>query len=583
MNAVPKYCNYKVDRSRLPEGIVIYGNGDVGGKARGIIYSMEALQEGHIKGDYFKYIRFPRSYVLSSEYFDRFIDHNYLKDIVNDKCREILTVKEMYHKFMEAEIPEELSNVLYEVLEKEDGPLIVRSSSILEDSLQYSFAGIYESYFITNTGTLEHRIKNLEETVKKVYASTFNINAKEYRKRHKISWQREKMAIVIENVIGRKQRNDLYYPLMAGVAFSRNYYPWNERIRMEDGVGRLVLGLGTRAVGRNYARVFSLSNPRLRPEGSVLNEIIRYSQKYVDVLNMSTGEFVSEAMDDVKKTSPTFYLPCSTLKDNQYLVPTSKVISDDETVFPTFDRLLKSDRYFPFVSIMCELLTNIEAHFGVPIDIEFAVDLDEKFQGYLYLLQARPIVNRPENKKVPLPDLDKENLILKSDHVLGNGIVKGIKNIIYVPAENFNPSNSFLIAREIGKLNEILNNESYILIGPGRWGTSTPELGIPVNYGEISNSSVIVEISSCGTSPELSYGTHFFGDITSTNTFYIPVYLEKGGFLDLEFFESQKNMYKSDLIKLITHEYGFNVYASAEDHLGIITRNGTIDLDLPEE
>ncbi|HOP09574.1 MAG TPA: PEP/pyruvate-binding domain-containing protein, partial [Candidatus Methanofastidiosa archaeon] len=450
MNDAPKYSRYEVDRQNLPDGIFIYGDGEVGGKARGIIYSMEAMQKGIIKGDYLKYVKFPRSHIVTSEYFDMFIEKNYLKDVVNDKCREIVTVKEMNQKFLEAKIPEELSNVLYEILGKENGPLIVRSSSLLEDSMEYSFAGIYNSFFITNTGTLEHRIKSIEQTVKMVYASTFDINAKEYRKRHKISWQREKMCLVIENVIGRKQRDDFYYPIMAGVAFSRNYYPWNERIKMEDGVGRLVLGLGTRAVGRNYARVFSLSNPHLRPEGSVLNEIIRYSQKYVDVLNMSTGELVSEPLDNIKLTSPSLYIVCSTLKDNNYLTPTSKHISTDETVFPTFDRLLKSDRYFPFVSIMCELLTNIESHFGIPIDIEFAVDLDEKLDGYLYLLQARPIVNRPENKRIELPDLKGEKVLLKSDHVLGNGLVKGIRNIVYVPHENFNASNAFYIAREIG-------------------------------------------------------------------------------------------------------------------------------------
>ncbi|MBN1785370.1 MAG: phosphoenolpyruvate synthase [Candidatus Methanofastidiosa archaeon] len=572
-----KYSDYNVNRDDLPDGAFIFGDGQVGGKAKGILYSMEALQKGLIKGKYLDLVSFPRSYIVTSEFYDRFIEENYLKDVVSDKCREILSVKEMNHKFLEGKIPDELSEVLFKVLEKEDGPLIVRSSSILEDSMEYSFAGIYESYFIPNTGTLEHRVKNLEQTVKMVYASTFNNNAKGYRKIHRISWQREKMSLVIENVIGRKHRREYYYPFMAGVAFSRNYYPWNDRIKMEDGVGRLVLGLGTRAVGRNYARVFSLSNPHLRPEGSVLNEIIRYSQKYIDVLNLSTGEFVSEPLNDMKDTSNTMYIACSTLKDNQYLTPTPKSIGKDENIFPTFDRLLKSDKYFPFVPLMKELLTNIEEHFGVPIDIEFAVDIDEEMKGYLYLLQARPIVSRPEHKKVAIPDVKEEDVIIRSDSVLGNGVIQGIKNIVYVPPDKFNASNSFAISREIGKVNEILDNDHYILIGPGRWGTSTPELGIPVNYSEISNSSVIVEVSACGTSPELSYGTHFFGDITATNTLYFPVFLDKGGRVNFDFLDSQPNKFNSELIKLVTYEKGFSVYASAEGHIGLVVKDGKME------
>jgi len=572
MSDAPAYSNFVIDRNDLPDGVEIFGNGEVGGKARGIIYSMDALRRGHIKGDYLDLVKFPRSYVLTSEYFDDYIDLNYLNDIVSDKCREILSIKEMRQKFIKGDLPENLLNVLYTILEKESGPLIVRSSSILEDSLEYSFAGIYDSFFTPNRGTLEHRVNTLEQTVKMVYASTFGNNAKEYRKRHKIPWQREKMALVIENVIGREQKDDYYYPFMAGVSFSRNYYPWNPRIRMEDGVGRLVLGFGTRAVGRDYARVFSLSNPSLRPEGSVLNEIVRYSQKKMDVINLSTEEFRTEAIDDIKHTSSTIYLACSTLKDNQYLEPTSRHISEGDRLLPTFDRLLKSDRYYPFVSLMRELLTSLEGHFGVPIDIEFAFDMDDDMNGSFYLLQARPIVNRPELRKVKIPELDDKTVIVKSGNVLGNGSREGIKHIVYVSPETYSLENAYSIAREIGKLNEILDKDQYILVGPGRWGTSTPELGVPVNYSEISNAAVIVELSTGTSGPEFSYGTHFFGDITATNTLYIPVYMNKGGFLNTEFFDKQANKYGSEILKLVTLDEGFNVYVSAENGIGVIIK-----------
>jgi len=154
--------------------------------------------------------------------------------------------------------------------------------------------------------------------------------------------------------------------------------------------------------------------------------------------------------------------------------------------------------------------------------------------------------------------------------VLGNGFRYNIPHIVYVPPENFNAQTSYAIAREIGKVNEILQNERYILVGPGRWGTSTPELGVPVTYSEISNATVIVEVSTCGTDPELSFGTHFFGDLMSLKTLYIPVFMEKGGKLNREFFDEQPNRFNSDLIKLITYPKGFKVYVDGEKKTGIV-------------
>jgi len=564
------FSAYTVDKENLPKGVIAYGNGHVGGKAKGIIYSMVGYQDKIIDTKYSPYVFFPRSYVITSEYYDKFIEQNYLDDIVNDKCRSILSVKEMNQKMLEGSIPDELETVLYKILENETGPLIIRSSSVLEDNLKYSFAGIYESIFIPNTGTLEYRIKSIENAVKEVYASTFNENAKEYRTQNKIPWQKEKMSIIVENVIGRRQKNDLYYPLMSGVAFSRNYYPWNKRIKTGYGVGRIVVGLGTMAVGRNYARVFSISNPRLRPEGSVTNEIVRYSQSLVDVLNLSTGEFQSLDVDYIKKTSDVIYLTLSSLKENQYFIPTGPHIDHNERVVPTFDRLLTNNKYYPFVPVINDVLTSLEKYFGVPIDIEFAIDFDNDKKGIFYLLQARPLGSRPEHRKIKIPKIQQQDIIIKSNNVLGNGFQYNIRHIIYVPPETFNIENSYKIAREIGKVNEILNRDRYILIGPGRWGTSTPALGIPVNYSDISNASVIVEISTCNTDPELSYGTHFFGDLSSSKTLYLPVFIEKGDKVNKKFFDGQPNRFNSKLIKLITFDQGFKVYVSGEKNTGMV-------------
>jgi len=566
----PPISSYTVDESDLPEGVVLYGNDSMGGKAKGLLFAMDGYRRALCDIPYSDNVHFPRSYVIKTDYFDSFMDMNFLEGVVERKCQRMLSIKEMNQKFMEGEIPKGLKEVIYDILERETEPLIVRSSSVLEDNLKYSFAGIYESLFTSNSGTLEYRVKSLENTIKKVYASTFNNNAKEYRKKHKISWKNEKMALLIQNVIGRKHRTGYHYPTIAGVAFSRNYYPWNNRIRMNDGMGRLVIGLGTRAVGRSYARMFSLSNPQLRPEGSVVSEIIRYSQDLVDVLDIASDDHLSIDIGEIKGDRNDMYLSCSTLKENQYLVDTGKMISNDERIVPTFNRILNTDRFFPFVPIMRSALSNLENHSGTPIDIEFAIDFDGEGNGRFYLLQLRALVGRPEHRKIRIPKIAKEKMILKSMHVLGNGFRYNIPHIVYVPPENFNFDNSYKIAREIGRINEILGKQRYILIGPGRWGTSSPELGVPVEYSEISNAVVIVELSTNNTDPELSFGTHFFGDMTTAKTLYLPVFIERGGEIDKEFFDSQPNRFNSDLVKLITNESGFRVYVSGEDKTGII-------------
>ena len=578
MKKDPAFTTFAVDATELPEGVRVYGTGHVGGKAKGLVMAMKAYEERNASLPEDERIHFPRSYILCSGYFDQFMEENYLYDIIGDKCRNIVSTKEMNLKISESPLPSDLEDVLYDILEKETGPIIVRSSSFFEDSVKYSFAGIFESIFLTNTGTLEYRMKALETAIRDVYRSTFNENAKEYRKRHKIPWQKEKMSIIVQNVIGRTYGNVSFLPLIAGVAFSRNYYPWNERINKDDGVGRIVLGLGTQAVGRAYARVFSLSNPRLRPEGSVVNEIVRYSQTTVDLLDLSTGEFQSRNLDEVKRTIPAVHIACSTLQETQYFVPTGPHIGAHDHLVPTFDKILNSSRYFPFTTIVDSVLRTLEETFGVPVDIEFAIDVDEALSGTFYLVQARPLGSRPEHRPVTIPHIDPKDIILKSSHVLGNGFKHNVPHIVYVSPETFTSENAYAIAREIGALNELLSLEQYILIGPGRWGTSNPELGVPVRYGEISNASVIVELSTGKMAPELSYGTHFFGDLMTSNTLYLPVFPEKGGIIDTAFFESQPNRYHSPLIKLISHYSGFGVYVSGEKKTGIVCLEKKPDL-----
>ncbi|MBN1785717.1 MAG: hypothetical protein JW825_01845, partial [Candidatus Methanofastidiosa archaeon] len=274
--------------------------------------------------------------------------------------------------------------------------------------------------------------------------------------------------------------------------------------------------------------------------------------------------------DEIKQDRNDMHLACNTLKENQYLVPTSKRISASERIVPTFDKILTSERYFPFVPIIKNALVALEEYSGTPIDIEFAIDFDGSGNGRFYLLQLRALVGRPEHRKIKIPRIPDEKIVLKSSNVLGNGFRYNIQHLVYVPPENYSLENSYAIAREIGKINEILGRQRYILVGPGRWGTSSPELGVPVEYSEISNAVVIVELSTNNTDPELSYGTHFFGDLIASKTLYIPVFVERGGEINKRFLDDQPNKFNSKYVKLITIKSGFKVYVSGEKDTGLI-------------
>ncbi|MCC7569114.1 MAG: PEP/pyruvate-binding domain-containing protein [Candidatus Methanofastidiosa archaeon] len=567
------FYTYAIDVRDLPEGVTAYGDGYVGGKAKGLIMSMMAYQTGLVNGAYADHVNFPPTYILCSGYFDQFMRLNKLDRYVARHVKGGVDPTELARRFMEGELQWKLKEVLYDILQHEKGPLIVRSSSFLEDSLDYSFAGIYESVFIANSGTLEHRLESLQQAIRTVYLSTFKENAIGYRRKHKIPLSSEKMSIVIQRVVGHHHTESLFFPLMAGVAFSRNYYPWNERIRMEDGVGRLVIGLGTRAVGRDYARVFSLSNPRLRPEGSVVDEIVRYSQTKIDAIDMTSDELVTLDLAHIKNAIHNVQLVASVLKEGQYLTKADRHIPEEDVLIPSFDALLSSDASLPFVPLVSDILTSLEALFEVPVDIEFVLDLEEggSPQSAFSLVQVRPLASRPENKKVAVPRIRKEDIIIHSKNALGNGLKYNIPHIVYVPPASFSAERSPAIAREIGAINTTMHNDRYILVGPGRWGTSILSQGIPVIYGEISNAAVIVEYSLGATAPELSYGTHFFGDISATNTLYIPVFLDKGDEIDTAYLDSAPAQ-GSELVRLISSEQGFKACVNGDRKIGIVAR-----------
>ncbi len=565
------FLDFKPDIDNIPSGIAVIGDGEIGGKAKGLWYTKHIIEnEGTELCDHPEMLEIPHSTIVTTQVFDEVTELNAIDRAVAAKCNKAIELIELNRRILVGIFPKWVDVELEKVLQRETDPLIVRSSSLLEDNLHYSFAGIYQSVFISNNGTRRQRLAQLKMAMKIVYASTYGLDAKEYRAKHKIDWHEEKMAILVQRAIGSEHSTGLYYPLFAGVGLSQNYYPWSSRIKPEDGVVRLVFGFGTRAVGRYFAKVFSPGLPNISPEGSVVSDVLRYSQGALDAIDLETGMLVTRDIEDVKLTTPDIYMVSSRLKDGEVIMDSNRLISPDERLVMTFKQIVGTNRHLPFVPLIKSLLRNLERTFGLPVDIEFAVNFED-FQPKFYLVQVRPLGAGPGTLQVDIPKVPQERTLLMAKGVLGTGKRKGIRHVVYVPIDKYNLNNAYEIARVIGELNENLTDR-YILIGPGRWGTTHPDLGVPVKYSEISNAGVVVELSGKGFTPEFSYGTHLFQDMVASGMLYIPLYKEKGDFLNEEMIVAMPNKSNSDYVYFVEFSKGLSVYADGRTRQAIVVK-----------
>ncbi len=562
---------YRFTPADLPENMRVLGEGQLGGKARGLLFVINHLRRGGKLTSHDEFIGFPDSFVITTDVYDEFMAANRLDEEVRARCAGKMSTEELQSRIVEAHFPDSAREVLRKFLASERRPLVVRSSSVMEDNPNHSFAGIYLSEFLGNTGTDEERLDQLVMAIKRVYASTFGRNARAYRKRHGLPWEEEKMAILIQNMIGSHYPHDLFYPLIGGVAFSLNFYPWSDRLRPEDGVVRLVVGVGTRAVGREYARVFSPIMPGLRPEGSDTRAIIRYSQETVDVLDMKTGRLGQRKLFQLD--NPLLREVCSIVSPDGTLYEPVGGLRSGGRYVATFSRFIENNTVFPFTPLIRELLSSLERLFELPIDIEFAVDfpLDSSAaEPRFYLLQARPLGGRPEHRRIRIPEIPEERVLLSCRNVLGNGKKRGIKHLIFVDPMTYSFDRAGVVARRVGEIDQALEDTPYILVGPGRWGTTNPQLGVPVQYGEIAGAEVIVEMATESFAPELSYGTHFYADMVASGVLYIPFREEEGDRFNRELLYSLPVVDPDDDILHVYSETGFDVYADGTGKRAVI-------------
>ena len=515
--------------------------GRLGGKAAGMVLAYRILLPSLEKHDaeLEKHIVVPDTWYLNSGVFSEFLDRNDLYLFHTFKYQDRETIEKEFLRIEERfkfatfapEVIEDFRRILEEIGEH---PIIIRSSSMLEDNFGLAFSGKYLSIFLTNQGDIETRLTHFIAGLKKAFASLFGPDPILYRRDHGLLDYDERMAMLVQKVVGRRF-GDYFFPFTSGVMFSENVYAWSPKIKKEEGLVRLVFGLGTRAVdrvGSDYPRMIPLSHPQLRPEVTA-DQIKKYSQKQVDVLNLKKG--VLETVDFRTLSStidhPDLFYAVSVQKDG-YLAPPMFKIQDlrDGELCLAFDNLLtKTD----FVSLAKKILSKLEEAYGRPVDIEFAWEGEK-----LYLLQCRSLSIRKEAGRVTIPeDVEKDRILFKTNAGLSNSIVNDVEYIVYVNPKVYDRlqavGEKMKIASVVNLLNKQFAEKRYALMGPGRWGSNDINLGVRVTYADINSTKLLVEIAFAkdGYTPEVSYGTHFFQDLVEADIAMIPIFPDDPGSL----------------------------------------------------
>lgn len=539
----------KYDRETFDEAesVARLGGGSLGGKGRGLGFASALMNMYRIK-DQIEGVRIsvPPSVVLSTNVFEQFLDLNKLRDFAIETSDDDAIVR----KFLDSELPKQVVDAIASFLDSFRFPLSVRSSSLLEDSQYIPFAGVYNTYMLPNNHRDSGvRLEELLSAIKRVYASTFSVRAKRYFKPTPFRLEEEKMAVIIQKLIGVRH-GDRFYPDFSGVARSYNFYPI-EPMKALDGIASVALGFGKTVVDGGRSLRFCPKYPRHIVQFSMVEDALNYSQRdfwALDIPDEACEEdhrreftLTSYGLDAAEKDGTLGALGSTYSAENDAIYDG---ISRKGTRIVSFAQILKSD-YFPLMKILELMLELGSKGMSAPVEIEFAVNMsvpDSKLKEF-HLLQMRPMVINLEKDHLELEEPIEGEVICKSSSVLGNGIIKDIKDIIVVDAARFNRSDSPIAAKEISLFNMELSSRElpYLLIGVGRWGSADPWLGIPVMWDDIWGAKVIVESDMTDLAVAPSQGTHFFQNITALKVGYFTVNSATGGgFVNWQWLARQK-------------------------------------------
>ena len=517
----------------------LIGTGYIGGKAAGMLLAQKILSNDK-SFNWNDYLEPHDSFYIASDVFYSYIVENgWWKLFMEQKTKNgyFKVAPRMRENLLKGKFPSQIRERFQEIIEYfGQSPIIIRSSSLLEDSFGNAFAGKYESIFLVNQGDPEQRYLKFEEAVRRIYASTMNESALTYRLERRLAQQDEQMALLVQRVSG-SYKNRYFFPDLAGVGISHNTFVWKPELDPKAGMLRIVLGMGTRAVDRvedDYPQTIALDQPLLKPYSSEEDKR-QYSQDKVDILDIEENRLKTTEFTELLKEGVDIRTDLVATLDHNVRQKLDKLGMDKYKAWIlTFEKLLsKTD----FPKIMQKILKLIEQKYQYPVDIEYTINFDRNNNFKINVVQCRPLQTKGIEKETKIPEnIEEDRIFFKSQgHTMGGNISQVISRVVYVDPEKYLQlpvSEKYSIARLVGKLNRqitLKETTPTILMGPGRWGTTTPSLGVPVNFSEINKITALVEIAYEGGNlmPDLSFGTHFFHDLVETDIFYVALFPDR--------------------------------------------------------
>ena len=562
------------------------GQGSLGGKARGLAFVDSVIKH---KGECDDFegvtISIPRTVVLCTDIFDRFMAENKLYGIALSDAPD----EEILRRFLEARLPERLDDDLRALIDVIDRPLAVRSSSLLEDSHYQPFAGIYATYMVPHGTDPDEMMRLLCEAIKGVYASVFYADSKAYMTATSNVIDQEKMAVIIQEVVGHRH-GDCYFPSFSGVGRSLNYYPIGDE-KATDGVAQVAIGLGKYIVDGGQALRFCPRHPRKVLQTSTLDLALRDTQTYLDALNIdekASGNFsVNDGFNLVRRNVQDF----AGDRVLDYMVSRYDYANDmliDNNIGPgrrvvTFANVLR-DNVFPLAPAVDFMLRTGQEAMGRPVEVEFAGDINLRpgqkspNKGHIYWLQIRPIIDRKDMVEDSMLKAPEQDLLLRSNTALGHGNIDDITTVVYVRSQSFSPLATPAIAADLQKVNSrlVAEGRNYILIGPGRWGSSDTSLGIPVRWPDISGARLIVETALGNYRIEPSQGTHFFQNLTSFGVGYFTVnpFTGDGSFFDSAWLDAFPAEFENEYIRVVRFSSPLLIGIDGRKSVGVVLKPG---------
>ena len=555
------------------------GSGSIGGKARGLAFIDSLLKRNKMVDKYDNVIlTIPRTVVLSTDIFDEFMDDNNLYKIaLSDRSDE-----EILQYFVKARLPFRVHEDLATFISVVKNPIAIRSSSLLEDSHYQPFAGIYSTYMIPNITDERLMIDKLCMAIKSVYASVYFKGSKAYMTATKNVIDEEKMGVVLQEVCGQKY-GERFYPVISGVARSINFYPIFPE-KPGDGIVNVALGLGKYIVDGGNSLRFSPHYPTKVLQLSSPEMAMRESQKFFNALDLKYDSFKAcvddgvnilklplreaEADNTIKYVGSTYDFQSNMIRDG---------INYDGKKLVTFANILNHNT-FPLAQIMSDVLEVAQTEMNKPVEIEFAVDMDVPAgePKVFYLLQIRPIVEQDQVIKENLDDVKQEQTIIFSNSALGNGVIEDVCDIVYIKPETFAASRNNELVNDLGVINErfIKEGRYYVLVGPGRWGSSDPWLGIPVKWPQISAARLIVESGLANYRIDPSQGTHFFQNLTSFRVGYFTINpFMHDGFYDLGYLSGIPAFYEDEFIRHVRFDKPLVIKIDGRNNKGLVMKS----------